>query len=120
MKKETILGQIIRIMGIVFGIDLALIVLVVVIGWWTGWQTQEEFKNAIQLAGIFVIGIGFLGIKGNWGITRNFDHMSNKPAASKSSWEKIQQSLLDFIQSYRFMITMFIAGGVCLVISWSM
>jgi hypothetical protein len=37
-----------------------------------------------------------------------------------SSWERTQQTLFDLAQSYAFMVIMFFAGGVCLLIGWLM
>ncbi len=120
MKSRTPLSQLIRLFGFVFLIDLVVIAIVAGIGWWAGWQSQEEFKGAIQLAGILVIGIGFLGIKGNRDGTRSFKYQSSRSTTRKSSWERTQQYLVDFAQSYSFMLVMFVAGAVCLAIGWLM
>lgn len=120
MKTKTLLSQIIRIVLIVIVIDLVIITFVASIGWWAGWQTQEKFKVAIQIAGMFLIGTGFLGIKGNWKKDRSFKYQSNKSATRKSSWERTHQNLVNFAQSYSFMLVMFVAGAVCLAIGWLM
>jgi hypothetical protein len=120
MKSKTPLSQLIRLFGFVFLIDLVVIAIVAGIGWWAGWQSQEGFKGAIQLAGILVIGIGFLGIKGNRDGTRSFKYQSSRSTTRKSSWERTQQYLVDFAQSYSFMLVMFVAGAVCLAIGWLM
>ncbi len=120
MKSRTPLSQLIRLFGFVFLIDLVVITIVAGIGWWAGWQSQEGFKGAIQLAGMLVIGIGFLGVIGNRGSTRSLKHQSSRSTTRKSSWERTQQTLVDFAQSYSFMLVMFIAGAVCLAIGWLM
>ena len=98
-------------------IDLVLIAVVAGIGWWTGWTDQDNFKTAIQVAGLVVIGLGLLGIKGNQGMSRSFEYQSSMSVSDKDSWER---TLLDLAQSYSFMLIMFIAGGVCLLIGWLM
>ncbi len=118
MKTRTFLSQIVRIIIIVIVVDLVIIAIVAGIGWWAGWQSQEEFKGAIQLAGILVIGIGFLGIKGNRDRTRSFEYQSSRSTTQNSSWERTQQTLVDFVQRYIFMLVMFVAGVVCLAIGW--
>jgi len=119
MKSRTPLFQLIRLFGFVFLIDLAVIAIVAVIGWWAGWQTQEGFKGAIQLAGMLVIGIGILGVKGNRVGTRSFE---NQPSMStqESRVERTRKILVDFAQKYNFMLVMFVAGAVCLAIGWLM
>jgi uncharacterized membrane protein len=118
MKKPGVFAMLMKFLGIVILIDLILIGLVLLMGWWAGWQTEEEFKSAIQIAGILVVGIGFMGIKGNWDVTRSFEYQYSMSTTQKSSWERTQQNLTDFAQSYTFMIIMFLAGGLCLVIGW--
>ena len=118
MKSRSLFSQIIRFALIVSLIDLVIIAIVAGIGWAAGWQTQEEFKNAIQIAGILVIGIGFMGIKGNRDVTRSFEYQYSMSTTQKSSWERTQQNLVDFAQSYAFMLVTFLAGVICLVIGW--
>lgn len=120
MKNIGVFKTLMKALGIVILIDLIVIALILMIGWWAGWQTQEEFKDAIQLAGILVVGIGFMGIKGNWDVTRSFEYQYSMSTTQKSSWERTQQTLLDFAQSYRFLLLMFVAGGICLIIGWLM
>jgi hypothetical protein len=118
MKLKKTTRMLIRIVGIVLLIEFVIVVIVAMIGFWSGWQTLEEFKNAIQIAALLQIGSGFLGIKGNWEITRSFEYQYSMSTISKSSWERTQQTLVDFAQSYAFMLVMFMSGGLSLVIGW--
>ena len=117
MIKRPLTSQILRILGFVILIDLIVIFIVAAIGWWAGWQTSKVFHQAIRLAGILVIGIGFLGIKGNWKKVQTNDKYS-KSFSSERNWVQPQPTLADFVQSYTFMIVMLLAGGLCLIISW--
>ncbi|MCJ7714944.1 MAG: hypothetical protein MUO54_00280 [Anaerolineales bacterium] len=118
MKRRSLSTQILFILGIVIVVDLVVILVVAGIGWWAGWQTSKEFHQVIQLAGILVIGIGLLGVKGNWEGARSFDFQYSMSSTSKKRWERTQQTLTDFAQSYSFMIIMLLAGILCLVIGW--
>jgi len=118
LQKST--KVLIRTVGIVILTELVIVIVLVIIGWWAGWSTAEQFKQAIQIAGIMQIGIGFLGIKGNWDNTRSFEYQYSMSTTSKDSWERTQQNLVDFGQSYAFMLVMFVAGGLSLVIGWLM
>ncbi len=120
MKIRSITSQLLKLSLIVFGIVLLVVGIILVIGWWQGWQTEGEFQNAIQLAGILLLGIGLLGIKGSWDGTRNFQYQYSMSASNQSSWERIQQNLIDFSQSFAFMLVCFGAGGICLAIGWLM
>ena len=118
MKRERISRVIIRIAGIVLLVEFGVLVIVAMIGFWVGWQALEEFQRAIQIAGLLQIGSGFLGIKGNWEVTRSFDYQYSMSTTSKDSWERTQQTLTDFAQSYAFMLVMLFSGGISLVIGW--
>jgi len=120
MKSRTPVSQLIRLFGLVFLIDLVVIGIIAALGWWAGWQNQDKFKDAIQLAGILVIGIGFVGVKGNRDRTRGFKSLYHMSTTRKSSWERTQQKLVDFAQNFSFMLVMFVAGAVCLAIGWLM
>jgi hypothetical protein len=119
-KERTLLSLIIRGFLIIVLIDLVVIAVVAGIGWWTGWTESDRFKDAIQIAGLLVIGLGLLGIKGNLDVSRSFEYQYSMSVSPKSSWERTQQTLFDLAQSYAFMVIMFFAGGVCLVIGWLM
>jgi len=120
MNLQRSTKLLIRIFLIVFLVELVIVMAIVMVGWWAGWSTAEQFKEAIQIAGILQIGFGFLGIKGNWEVTRSFEYQYSMSATSKDSWERTQQTLLDFAQSYAFMLVMFLAGGLSLIIGWLM
>ena len=118
MKLQKLTTMLIRIAGIILLIELGVVIIIAMIGFWAGWQNVVEFKNAIQIAGMLQFGAGFLGIKGNWEITRSFDYQYSMSTTSQSSWERTQQTLIDFAQSYGFMLVMFMSGGISLLIGW--
>lgn len=120
MKPRSLLSQILRIFGAVVLIILVTVAVITGIGWWAGWQTEEKFKTAIQIAGLILIGIGFLGIKGNSDITQSFEYATSKSVTKDENWQRIQKSLLDFAQGYAFLLIMFVTGGICMVIGWLM
>ena len=120
MKKQSITAQIIKLFLIVIGIVLGVVALILVIGWWQGWTTEDKFQTAIQIAGMLILGVGLLGIKGSWDGTRNFQYQYSMSASKQSSWERVQQNLIDFSQSYAFMLVCLAAGLICLAIGWLM
>lgn len=120
MRKRSITGQLVRLFLAAFGIVLVTVVIILAIGWWQGWQTEGDFKNAIQVGGILLLGIGLLGIKGSWDGTRNFQYQYSMSASRQSSWERVQQNLIDFSQSFAFLLVCSIAGLICLAIGWLM
>ena len=113
MKSRTPLSQLIRFFGFVFLIDLAVIAIIAGISWWAGWQTQDKFKYAIQIAGIMVIGMGFLRVKGNRVGIRSFENQHSM-STQESRVERTRKILRDFTQKYNFMLAMrdVINGGI--------
>jgi hypothetical protein len=118
MKLTRATKLLLKIGGIVLSIEFVVVVIVAMIGFWSGWQNLEEFQNAIQIAGLLQFGAGFLGIKGNWEVTRSFEYQYSMSTIDQSSWERTQQTLVDFAQSYAFMLVMFMSGGISLLIGW--
>ena len=118
MKERTPLSLLLRGFLFIVMVVLTVVAAVAGIGWWTGWTELDDFQKAIQVAGLLVMGLGLLGIKGNLGMSRSFEYQYSMSVTKKDSWERTQQTLLDLAQSYSFMLIMFIAGGVCLLIGW--
>ena len=85
----------------------------------------EELKqlfnfNRGEIAGIILMGVGLMGVKGSWDGTRNFEYQYSMSASDLSSWERVQQNLVDFSQAFAFMLVCFAAGVICLAIGWLM
>lgn len=118
MKTPTLLSLIIRGFLIICLIDLVLIGTVAGISWWTAWTDLDQFKSAIQVAGLVVIGLGLLGIKGRQDPSRSFENQSSLSASQMDNWDRTQQTLSDLAERYWFPLVMFFAGGVGLLIGW--
>lgn len=118
MKERTPLSLLLRGFFLIVLVDLVVVAAVAGIGWLTGWTELDDFQNAIQVAGLLVMALGLLGIKGNLDMSRSFEYQYSMSVSKKEGWERTQQTLLDLAQSYSFMLIMFVAGGVCLVIGW--
>jgi predicted permease len=119
-NSRSLLSQTLRIFTVVVVIVLVTVAIIAGIGWWAGWRTEGKFKTAIQVAGLVLIGVGFLGIKGNRDMTRSFEYQYGMSVTKDDSWKRTQHSLKDFGQSYSFLLVMFFAGGLCMVIGWLM
>ena len=116
--KSGLLKVIGRFLGIALLVLLGITLVVAVIGWRLGWGTLSEYARGLQMAGLFVIGVGLLGIRGNWEVTRSFGYQYSMSTTEQSSTQRTQRILGDFIQSYKFMLVMFFAGGLSLLLGW--
>ena len=116
--KSGLLKVLARFLGIVLLVQLGVALVVGVIGWRLGWGTLSAYARGLQMAGLFVIGVGLLGIRGNWEVTRSFGYQYSMSTTEQSSLQRTQQILGDFIQSYTFMLVMFLAGGLSLLLGW--
>ena len=64
MKSRSLLSVIIRGFLIIVLVDLFVIAGVVGLGWWTGWVELDNYQRAIQIAGLGVMALGLIGIRG--------------------------------------------------------
>lgn len=116
--KHNFIRVVGRFLGIVFLALFGIAIVVAIIGWRLGWETLAEFGRGLQLGGMFAVGIGLLGIRGNWEVTRSFGYQYSMSTTEQSGTQRTQQILADFLQSYTFMLVMFLAGGLSLLIGW--
>jgi hypothetical protein len=116
--KYAFLKLVGRYLGIALLVQLAVDVIILLLGWRQGWTSLSEYSNALQLGGMFVVGIGLLGIRGNWESTRSFGYQYSMSTTKQSSTQRIQHNLMDFAQSYAFLITMLLSGGISLLFGW--
>jgi len=116
--KHSLVKVIGRFLGIVFLALLGIAAVVIAIGWRLGWETLAEYGQGLQLGGIFAVGIGLLGIRGNWEVTRSFGYQYSMSTTEQSGIQRTQQILADFVQSYNFMLVMFMSGGLSLLAGW--
>ena len=108
--------SVLKLVMVVVVIELGIIFAIGVIGWRMGWKSAGEYTSAIELAGIFALGIGLLGIKGNWDSSRSFQYQYSLSVTKESSWERTKLTIQDFLQTYMFMVVMFFVGGFSLLI----
>ncbi len=116
--KSGLLKVLGRFLGVVLLVLVGVALVVAFIGWRMDWETLLDYCQGLQFAGLLVIGIGLLGIRGNWEVTRSFGYQYSMSTTQQSSTQRTQQILSDFVQSYTFMLVMFIAGGLSLLIGW--
>ena len=116
MNSQSILKALVRFGGVVILVECLVLVLVGLIGWRVGWRTLAEYREGLQFAGILVIGIGLIGIKGHWDATRSFEYQYSLSAGEQSSWERVQLTLVDFMQSYVFLLVSLAVGGLAILI----
>ena len=118
MIKNKFLKVIFRFIAMIGLVECFLATLLGIIGWRSGWSTLQEYTDGLQIAGILVIGIGLLGIKGNWDATRSFEYQYSLSSIDQSSLNRTQQTLIDFAQSYGFMLIMVSSGFLSILIGW--
>ncbi|MEJ2411930.1 MAG: hypothetical protein P8Y34_02895 [Anaerolineales bacterium] len=116
MKDRSPLSLLIRGFVLVALIDLAVIAIVAMLGWWSGWIYLEDFQRAINLAGILVIAGGFVGLL----VKLRQNHLpANGSDYREPAGATAGQALATFqtwLQKYAFSLIFFIAGIVCLLI----
>jgi hypothetical protein len=116
MKPRTIIKTILKILGIFILIEALILGILYLVGSRVGWDSMEQYKEGLQVAGMLIMGVGFFGIKGNWDVTRSFNYQYSMSVSNQNSWKRTQQTLLDFAQAFRFLLSMLLIGGGNLLI----
>lgn len=116
MKNRSPLSLLIRGFVLVALIDLAVIAIVAMLGWWSGWIYLEDFQRAINLAGILVIASGFVGLLVNLRQNHLSDNGGNQIKPIEESAGQISAAFQAWLKKYALTVVFFIAGGVCLLI----
>jgi len=116
MKDRSPLSLLIRGFVLVALIDLAVIAIVALLGWWSGWIYLEDFQRAINLAGILVIAAGFVGL-----LLKLFQThlLANGDDQIEPPGESAGQASAPFpawLKKHAFTVIFFVAGVVCLLI----
>ena len=88
MEKIKPSKFVLRFLGTILVIEIVIFTIIVLIGWRSGWQGLEPYAEALQIAGLLTIGIGFFGVKGNWDVTRSFGYQYSMSASRQSNWQR--------------------------------
>jgi hypothetical protein len=120
MKRKSLLTVLIRGFLIIVLVDLIVIAGVVGLGWWTGWVELDNFQRAIQIAGLVLMALGLLGIRGKRDRSQMDNYQQGREEADQDCWERTQKRLIDLALRYSYLLVMLIAGAVCLIIGWTM
>lgn len=115
---SSLLKALLRFIAIIMAVLVSLVLLVVLLGWQMGWEQLADYARGMQFIGLLAIGIGLLGVRGNWEVTRSFGYQYSMSTTKQSGTERTQQILTDFVQSYTFMLVMFMSGGLSLLVGW--
>jgi len=118
MNPKRALVALARTLGIVLGIEVVITLLIAYIANRTHWTTAEQIATAFMWAGILVIGFGFFSLAGYWESTRSFEHQYSISVINKSSWERTQSNVMDFLQSFRVLLWLLAVGVLSFGISW--
>lgn len=103
---------ILKILGVFILIEALILGTLYLFGTRAGWDTLEQYKEGLQIAGMLIMGVGFFGVKGNWDVTRSFNYQYSMSVSNQSNWKRTQQTLLDFAQAFRFLLSMLVIGGI--------
>ncbi|GAG66876.1 unnamed protein product [marine sediment metagenome] len=118
MNPKQVLGALARTLGIVLGLEVVISLLIATLAYRYHWTTTEQISTAYMWAGFLAIGFGFFSLAGFWEGTRSFEHQYSISVINKSSWERTQGNVLDFLQSFRILLWTVAIGGLTLAIAW--
>jgi hypothetical protein len=101
-----------RIAGIYFGIAIAGVLVISLIGWAAGWKSSVEFSNAYFVAGAIIIGFGAISVLGGFGLRGDKRVLYPRSAGVLNLDEQINRLVDDSSKSERALIICFIVGTI--------
>ncbi len=118
MAKRQFRVPFIKLVGIRILVELCLVSLVLLVGWYLAWDSINKFANGIFYAGLISVGIGFMSIKGYWDSTRSFGYQYSSSASKQDSWERTRQGVLETMENHRFLMIMLLIGAINMLAGW--
>jgi hypothetical protein len=110
--RKSLFKTILRLLGRYILIETVILGVLYLVGTRVGWGSSDQYGGGLQIAGMLIVGVGFFGVKGNWDGTRSFGYQYSMTVSDQSSWERTQQTLLDFAQAFRFLLSSLLIGGI--------
>lgn len=118
MSPKRLLGVLARFLGIVLGLEVVISILIVYLANRYHWTTAEQIATAYMWVGILAIGFGFFSMAGFWESTRSFKHQYSVSVINKSSWERTQSNVEEFLESFHILLWLLAVGVISFSISW--
>ena len=118
MEDRSPLSPLIRGFLLVMLIDLVVIALITMLGWWLAWMYLESFQRAIWLAGTLVIGIGLVPLLRDLLLRRRSHLEDGRSQPLAENGDQTSESLQSWLMRHAFPVVFITAGGVCLLIGF--
>jgi hypothetical protein len=108
MEKQS--THFLRLTGRILGATVIISLIVLLIGYFLGWNDPVKFSNAFFWAGAILIVLGVLSVTGGFEQRGNFAITYAQSAGDANMAERNQRMAVDITQRYGSMVFMSITG----------
>ena len=115
-RKEGRSRAILRLVGLIALVTMAIVIVVTIIGWFLGWRTAAQFGNGYIYGGMAATALGIFSTMGSWGLTRDATYLYAQSTSHQSLHERTGQSLRDTLRSYNLTLVILPAGILCILV----
>ena len=116
MDDRKLLAVVVRFAGIAALVQLAILIAVLLVGWFAGWNTINQYSQALVWAGVLAIGLGLMSIKGHWATTRSFDYQHSLSVTKQDGWERTKWNVAESMNIHRFLFLMVTVGCISILL----
>ena len=116
MDDRKLLAVVVRFAGIAALVQLAILIAVLMVGWFAGWNTINQYSQALVWAGVLAIGLGLMSIKGHWATTRSFDYQHSLSVTKQDGWERTKWNVAESMNIHRFLFLMVTVGCISILL----
>ena len=118
MPKRYLRILLFKIIGICILIELCILSLLALIGWYYAWDTVNKYGDGLFYVGLISVGIGLMSIKGYWDSTRSFGYQYSLTVINQDAWERTKLGVLETMENHRFMMIMLLIGVSNMLAGW--
>lgn len=112
MRTESAFQVILRLLGKISLVELALFIITAAICWLGGWRTRTYFGTGLMIAGMIAVVAGGISAFGGSQIAKDPTYRYIQSVMSNSLSDRTKQDWQDNLESMSFMIWAGIAGFI--------
>lgn len=116
MNDRKLLAVVLRFAGIAALVQLGIMIAVLLVCWFAGWNTINQYGQALVWTGVLAIGLGLLSIKGQWDTTRSFNYQHSLSVTNQDGWERTKWNVAESMHIHRFLFLMVTVGSISILL----
>ena len=118
MPKRHLRVLLFKLAGICILIELCILSLLALIGWYKAWETVNRYGDSLFYMGLISVGIGLMSIKGYLDSTRSFGYQYSLTVGEHDAWQRTKLGLIETMENHQFMMIMLLTGAINMLLGW--